>query len=86
MKLDKDIKNMSFSERGKELQRARKLIRTHKARKDNERCWMADVELYNRTLPEKGGEAGKMGLPEEVLIVECRRYIKSQKCDKKARC
>ncbi len=78
MKLDSDIKKMSFGERGKELQRLRNLIRTHKVKKDNARCYMADDELYDKTLPEGGEGAGKMTLPREVLLVQCDRYIRQQ--------
>ena len=79
MKLDKDVKRMSKAERGRELQRLRRLIRTHMKRKGNEGCWLADVDLYNQTLPEGAGKAGQMDLPIDELLANCRRYIICQK-------
>jgi hypothetical protein len=78
MKLDKDVKKMSKAKRGKELQRLRSLIRTHKKRENNARCWMADVELYKKALPEGGGGAGRMDLPKNLLLLNCVRYISGQ--------
>ena len=83
MKLDPDIKAMSFGERGKEFQRLRNLVRTHKANENNSRCWIADLDLYDRALPEGSGGAGKMDLPREVLLANCGRYIDRQQIDKK---
>lgn len=78
--LDKDIKDMSFGERGRELARVRRLIRTHKAKKNNARCWHNDEQLYARTLPEGSANAGKMILPENILIRNCKHYIRGQQC------
>jgi hypothetical protein len=80
MKLDDDIKKMSHAKRGKEIARLRRLIRTHKAKKDNARCWHNDEQLYDKTLPEGSANAGKMTLPEDVLLQNCKRYIKRQQC------
>lgn len=78
--LDKDIKKMSFGERGRELMRLRRLIRTHKAKKNNARCWHNDEQLYARALPEGSAHAGKMILPETTLLRNCTRYIRGQQC------
>jgi hypothetical protein len=78
MKLDKDVAEMNSSERGQELQRLRSLIRTHKRLKNNARCWLSDVALYDRALPEGSSGAGRMDLPREVLLVQCDRYIRNQ--------
>ncbi|MBA3732903.1 hypothetical protein H0W91_00830 [Patescibacteria group bacterium] len=80
MKLDRDIKEMSLSERGKELQRLRNLLRTHKARENNARCWMADITLYDSALPEGSKGTGQMNLPRETLLRNCANYIDRQKC------
>lgn len=83
MKLDNDIKGMSAGMRGKELQRLRDLIRTHKRKKNNARCWLNDVALYDKALPEGAGGAGRMELPREVLLVQCDHYIRGQqRCSK----
>lgn len=80
MKLDLDIKAMNLSARGQELMRLRNLIRTHKSKRDNARCWHNDEELYARALPEGSRGAGKMLLPEVVLLRNCKRYIRNQQC------
>lgn len=80
MKLDKDITEMSSAARGHELMRIRSLIRTHKKKRNNGRCWHNDIQLYDRTLPEGCKEAGKMTLPFHVLIRNCRKYIRGQQC------
>jgi hypothetical protein len=82
VKLDTDVKKMSSGERGQEIARLRKLIRTHKRKRDNARCWHGDEELYARTLPEGSRNAGRMTLPEDVLLRNCRKYIRGQKCSK----
>jgi hypothetical protein len=81
MNHDKDIAKLSFAERGKELRRIRKLIRTHKHKKDNARCWLNDKKLYDQVLPEGSNGGGRMTLPFETLIGNCRRYIRRQQCD-----
>ena len=81
MKLDKDIKRMSHGKRGQELMRLRRLLRTHKAKENNARCWLNDRNLYDKALPEKSEGAGRMNLPEKVLLSNCRKYIRGQKCD-----
>lgn len=83
MKLDQDIKEMTFSERGQEIARLRKLIRTHKDKKDNARCWHTDTQLYEKALPEGAKGAGQMNRPELVLLRDCRKYIRGQQCFKR---
>ncbi len=78
MRLDKEIRNMSFGERGGEVQRLRNLIRTHKKKSRHGRCWKNDENLYNHSLPEGSEGGGRMDLPPEVLLKECRRYIDGQ--------
>lgn len=80
MKLDKDIEKMSLAARGQELMRVRKLIRTHKKKKDNARCWHTDLQLYSATLPEGSRGAGEMSLPLPLLIQNCKKYIRGQQC------
>lgn len=82
MKLDRDIRAMGSAELRRELMRVRSLVRTHKKRKDNARCWHADLELYARILPEGDKGAGKMKLPEHVLLRNCWRYVQRQQCTK----
>lgn len=78
MKLDGDVSQMSFGERGKELQRLRALIRTHKRKRGHARCWKNDADLYKRALPEGDGGAGRMDLPKKVLLRACEHYIDGQ--------
>ena len=80
MKLDRDVKDMSSGKRAQELMRLRGLIRTHKRKKDNARCWLNDKQLYARALPEGSRGAGRMTLPKEVLLRNCERYIHNQQC------
>jgi hypothetical protein len=80
MKLDRDVKAMSHRARGRELMRLRALIRTHKKKKDNARCWHCDEQLYKRTLPEGSEGAGRMTLSEAVLLRNCKKYIRGQQC------
>jgi hypothetical protein len=81
--LDRDVKKMSFGARGRELMRLRRLIRTHKNKRGNARCWHADLELYARTLPENVRNSGQMDLPKDVLLRNCSRYIDRQQCQLK---
>ena len=83
MKLDSDVKKMSFKERGQELARLRKLIRSHKNKSDNARCWHTDTQLYERALPEGSAGAGQMNRPELVLLGDCKKYIHGQQCFKR---
>ncbi len=85
MKLDKDIILMTDGDRGKEIQRLRKLIRTHKLAEGNARCWRNDIELYEHTLPEGAEGAGRMDLPRNVLLGNCARYIDRQQCSRGTR-
>ncbi len=80
MKLYADILDMSAGERGRELMRLRTLIRTHKVKRGNARCWHNDIMLYERALPDRSDGAGRMDLPFAVLISECKRYIRGQQC------
>ena len=83
MKLDKDVADMGLGERGQEIMRLRRLIRAHKKKKGNARCWLNDATLYERALPEGSSGAGRMDLPEEVLLKNCQRYIRGQQRGKK---
>lgn len=80
MKLDADIKAMSTGDLKQELQRIRSLVRTHKGRKGNARCWHVDLELYESVLPEGCEGAGKMNLSKDVLLKKCNGYIDRQQC------
>jgi len=82
MKLDRDILDMSLGELRKEIMRVRRLVRTHKKKKDNARCWHGDLQLYARIIPEGCEGAGKMRLPLSVLLRNCERYIQRQQCTK----
>lgn len=83
MKLDQDIKNMSSGQRAKELMRVRVLIRTHKKKKNNARCWINDEVLYDKVLPEGSKNAGRMTLSKDILLQNCARYISGQQCNLK---
>ena len=85
LKLDQDIKEMSLGGLRSELQRVRKLIRVHRDAKGNARCWLNDLLLYEKSLPEQK-PAGKMDLPEKVLLRECKRYIRRQQCPHAMKC
>ena len=61
-KLDVDIKGMSLGQRGNEIQRLREIIRSHKRKENSSSRRLADVELYNRALPEGAQGAGRMDL------------------------
>jgi hypothetical protein len=80
MKLDQDIRAMGLAARGQELMRLRNLLRSHKNKRDNARCWHNDEQLYARVLPEGSSGAGSMTLPETVLLRNCKRYIRGQQC------
>ncbi len=86
-KLDPDIRRMSFGERGRELQKLRRLIRAHKRATGNARCWCNDRNLYEESLPEGHRGIGTMvGFPIEALLRNCRRYIVRQQCRANGRC
>ena len=76
MKLDDDIKEMTFAERGQELARIRSLIRTHKKKRRHARCQFNDDFLYKHSLPEGSENVGYMDLPIDVLLRGCEKYIK----------
>lgn len=79
MKLDRDLKELSAGEARQELMRIRRLVRTHRDRRENARCWHADLELYARILPEQVAP-GRMTLPLGTLLMNCERYIRRQQC------
>ena len=72
---------MSHGERGQALARVWALIRTHKRKCNNGRCWQNDIALYKRTVGTRG--SGRMDLPEKVLFRNCKRYIRGQQCSLK---
>jgi hypothetical protein len=85
-RMDEDVASMSFAECGREIVRLRQLIRTHKNKDGNGRCWMNDRNPYNKALPEGDKGAGRMDSPREVLLVNCKQCITGQKrrrCSKK---
>ncbi len=82
MKLDGDVKKMSSGKRGQEITRLRTLIRSHKSKQNNARCWHNDEHLYAKALPEGSKSAGRMILPITILLRNCKRYIKGQQCSK----
>lgn len=79
-KQDPDVKVMSIGKLRRELMRVRRALRRHRDAEGNARCWHNDVQLYARTLPE-AATAGRMDLPEHVLLKKCKHYIRRQKCD-----
>ena len=80
-KQDDDIKAMSTTQLRRALARARHFIRKHKKADGNARCWHNDLDLYDRTLPEGGGEdTGTMGRSEEEHLARCRQYVRRQQC------
>ncbi|MBX4200124.1 hypothetical protein KW790_01525 [Candidatus Parcubacteria bacterium] len=82
VELEEDLKCMSKEELAQELMRVRGLIRMHKRMEDNDRCWHNDAVLYDRVLPEGSEGRGRMDLPEGVLMRNCLRYIRGQKCER----
>jgi hypothetical protein len=76
---DEDIKGMSPAELRREAMRLRDAIRKHRDAEENARCWHNDLALYG-VLPENE-PPGRMDGPEEVLLRNCRRYIRRQQCD-----
>ncbi|MBI5733229.1 hypothetical protein HY967_04780 [Candidatus Jorgensenbacteria bacterium] len=79
MKLDPDIKKMPTGKLRRELQRTRNVIRSHRNKEGNARCWHNDLGLYGKTLPESK-PAGKMTQPEDELLRNCKNYIRRQQC------
>ena len=75
---DEDVADMSAVQIRRELLRLRKAIRKHRDAANNVRCWHNDLVLYG-LLPE-GSASGKMTDPEEVLLRNCKRYIRRQQC------
>lgn len=75
---DPDVKEMSLGQLRREVMKWRSAVRQHRNAEGNARCWHNDLALY-ALLPE-GKPAGKMDLPERVLLRNCRRYIRRQQC------
>jgi len=78
IRIDPDLKQMSWSELQKEVMRLRQGIRKHSAAKENTRCWHNDLTLYG-VLPETR-TPGRMLGDEKQLLRNCRRYIRRQRC------
>ncbi len=70
---------MTPAQAKQKLQKIRNAVRRHRDAKGNARCWHNDLQLYEKALPE-AKPAGKMDLPESVLLKNCRRYIRRQQC------
>lgn len=79
MALDPDIRSMTGGHARRELMRVRQLVRTHRDRREDARCWHADAELYARILPEQS-PPGRMDGDKQRLLVHCARYIDRQQC------
>ena len=86
MKLDKDVKDMTAGEARQALMRVRRLIRTHKRKKGNARCFHNDTALYNATLPEGSRGSGVMDLSEKEHLKKCARYVRLQQCSANGSC
>ena len=76
---DPDLANKTIGELRREIMHLRRVVRKHRDARDNARCWHNDLELYGRTLPE-AKPAGRMNLPESVLLSRCRAYVRRQQC------
>lgn len=76
---DADVKQMTSGQLRREVMKLRRAIRHHRDAAENARCWHNDLTLYE-VLPEEK-PAGKMIGPEEVLLRNCRRYIRRQQCE-----
>lgn len=61
-----------------EIRRTRRLMRTHKGKKDNGRCWLNDEVLYQATIPE-GSDFLGADLSSEALLAQCDIYIRREK-------
>lgn len=77
-RIDADLKKMSWSELQKEVMKLRRGIRKHRDATENARCWHNDLALYG-LLPEER-PPGRMLGSEQRLLVNCRRYIRRQRC------
>jgi hypothetical protein len=75
---DNDLKSMTVGDLRRLVMRLRTGIRRHRDAEENERCWHNDLALYGQ-LPE-GKPPGRMVGPERILLRNCKRYIRRQKC------
>ena len=72
MNLDPDVKKMTIGQRGEEIMRLRHTIRARRDAKNNQKCWILDLELYS-LLPEFK-KAGTIDLPRDEFLNNCRKY------------
>ena len=79
MPQDRDLKKLTPAALRNEVMRLRKALRKHRDADENARCWHNDLALYG-LLPE-GKKPGKLRGPEKVLLRNCLKYIRRQKCD-----
>jgi hypothetical protein len=69
---DKDLKKLNSDELIQEILTLRNSIRNHRDAEGNDRCWLDDIELYQK-LPE--GKNANFTLPEkEEFLKNCAVY------------
>jgi hypothetical protein len=73
---DEDVKQMTPAQLRREVMKLRRAIRKHRDADENARCWHNDLVLYAALGEEV--PAGTMSGPEDVLLQNCRRYIRQQ--------
>jgi ATP-dependent DNA ligase len=76
---DVDIAEMAIGELRRELMRVRRIVRTHRDKIDDARCWHNDLQLYASVLPEEK-PPGRMDGQEDKLLRKCKKYIRRQQC------
>ncbi len=69
-KLDTDVKSMSHGERGAEIMRLRRLVRTVLTSQNNNACWINEVKLAAAV----GCCPGVVNLNEKEFLRNCRLY------------
>lgn len=69
---------MSPAQLRQEVRCLRKSIRKHRDAEENARCWHNDLQLYG-ILPEEVAPGRMLG-DEQILLRNCRRYIRRQRC------
>lgn len=78
MPQDIDLLELSPSELRAEVMQLRKAIRKHRDAQENARCWHNDLRLYG-SLPEEAAPGRMLG-DEKILLQNCQRYIRRQRC------
>ena len=75
--MDEDLELMSIDLLKEEIKKLRSLIRYHKDQKDDDRCWVDDIRLYE-ALPEGCVGYDSTLPPEDVFLDNCKRFCRSR--------